>query len=191
MISRIEGKIVLKADKYIVVDVGGVGYKISVSPDTLAKLPKEGSVSLFTHLHVREDALELYGFKEPNELEFFEMLIGISGIGPKSAISIIGIAPIETLKKAIGSGDTSYLTKVSGIGKKMSEKIVLELRDKLSALGHRAEEGELSGELDAVEALRSLGYSQNEARDALKQVSPDLSSVSDRVKQALKILGGK
>src|SRR3972149_2803132 len=153
MISRIEGKIVLKADKYIVVDVGGVGYKISVSPDTLAKLPKEGSVSLFTHLHVREDALELYGFKEPNELEFFEMLIGISGIG-----------------------------------KKMSEKIVLELRDKLSALGHRAEEGELSGELDAVEALRSLGYSQNEARDALKQVSPDLSSVSDRVKQALKIL---
>ncbi|KKQ34782.1 MAG: Holliday junction ATP-dependent DNA helicase RuvA [Candidatus Nomurabacteria bacterium GW2011_GWB1_37_5] len=192
MISRIEGIIILKTDKYAVVDVSGVGYKINLGSDTLAKLPKTGDqIAFFTHLHVREDALDLYGFMDIKELEFFEMLINISGIGPKSALGVIGVAPIEILKKAIASGDTSYLTKVSGIGKKMAEKIILELRDKLSALGHKAEFGELSGELDSIEALKSLGYSQNEAREALKLVPPELISTSDRVKQALKILGGK
>lgn len=191
MIARIEGKIVSKTDRYIILDASGVGYRINTSPDTLAGLPKEGPASLFTHLHVREDALELYGFPGLKELEFFEMLIGISGIGPKSALSIIGIAPIETLKKAIASGDTSYLTKVSGIGKKTAEKIILELRDKLTLLGHKAEIGELSGELDAVEALKALGYSPIEAREALKEVSSEITDTSLRVKAALKVLGGK
>jgi len=191
MISKISGKIILKTDKFVVIDVGGIGYKIGVSTDTLAKIKNKEEVSLWTHLHVREDALDLYGFEDLSELEFFEMLIGISGIGPKSALGIIGVAPIETLKKAIASGDNSYLTKVSGVGRKTAEKIVLELRDKLSALGHKAEYGELSGELDATLALQSLGYTQNEARDALKKVPTDITNTSARVKEALKILGGK
>jgi len=190
MISRIEGKIALRTDKYLVIDVSGVGYKISVSPDTLAKLKNKEEVSFWTHLHVREDALDLYGFLDRSELEFFEMLIDISGIGPKSALGIIGVAPIESLKRAIASGDTSYLTKVSGVGKKTAEKIVLELRDKLSALGHKADMGEFKGELDALEALKSLGYSQAEAREALKKVSPTILDASSRVREALKILGG-
>lgn len=191
MISQVRGKIILKTDKFVVIDVGGLGYKVGVSVDTLARLKNKEEVSLWTHLHVREDALDLYGFLDQSELEFFEMLINISGIGPKSALGIIGVAPIETLKKAIASGDNSYLTKVSGVGRKTAEKIVLELRDKLSALGHKAEYGELSGELDATLALQSLGYSQNEARDALKKVDSSISDTSAKVKAALKILGGK
>jgi Holliday junction DNA helicase RuvA len=191
MISKVSGKIILKTEKFVVIDAGGLGYKIGVSADTLTKLKSKDEASLWTHLHVREDALDLYGFIDRQELEFFEMLIDISGIGPKSALGIIGVAPIETLKKAIASGDNSYLTKVSGVGRKTAEKIVLELRDKLSALGHKAEYGELSGELDVVEALKSLGYSQSEARDALKKVSSEITDTSAKVKEALKILGGK
>lgn len=191
MISQVRGKITLKSDKFVIIDVGGLGYKVGVSADTLARLQNKNEASLWTHLHVREDALDLYGFEDLAELEFFEMLINISGIGPKSALGIIGVAPIETLKKAIASGDNSYLTKVSGVGRKTAEKIVLELRDKLSALGHKAEYGELSGELDATLALQSLGYSQNEARDALKKVAPTTTDTSAKVKEALKILGGK
>src|SRR3989344_3145879 len=119
MIGSIKGKIILKTDKFVIVETGGVGYKISVSPEALSQVKKENEeVLLWTHTHVREDALHLYGFLDRPELEFFEMLISVSGIGPKGAISILGIASIETLKRAIKTGDTSYLTKISGIGRK-------------------------------------------------------------------------
>jgi Holliday junction DNA helicase RuvA len=136
---------------------------------------------------VREDALDLYGFLNREELEFFEMLINVSGIGPRSALAILGIASIETLRKAIGTGDTSYLTKISGIGRKTAEKIVIELRDKM---GKELGGGSLQVELDALEALKSLGYSQNEARETLKKVSPN-TNTNTKIKEALKILGGK
>ncbi len=197
MISRLKGKIVGNSDKYLILDVAGVGYKIFASGNTLAEALKPnnsdtlGETTLFTHMAVRENSIELFGFTDIEELHFFEMLIDISGIGPRSALSIIAIAPIETLKRAIGSGDISYLTKISGIGKKTAEKIVIELRDKLSALGHKNENGEHKGELDALEALKSLGYSQNEARDALKEIPSTIIGTSSRIKEALKILGGK
>lgn len=191
MISKIEGKIDLLTEKFVIINVSGIGYKVNVSPETLVSVRSEEKISLWTHLHVKEDALDLYGFTDRAELDFFELLIGISGIGPKSALGIISVAPIETLKKAIASGDISYLTKVSGIGKKTAEKIILELRDKLSARGHKAEIGELSEELDATLALQTLGYSQSEAREALKKVSPDPIDINTRIKEALRILGGK
>lgn len=201
MIGSIRGKIALKTEKFILVETGGVGYKISISPDTLSKTSKIGDdIFLFIHTHVREDALDLYGFLNLKELEFFEMLINVSGIGPKGALAILGIASIETLERAIGTGDTSYLTKISGIGKKTAEKIVIELRDKLSEkVKNSREEGSLQGELDVLEALKSLGYSQNEARDALKKVTlghsptgeaPD-ANTNTKIKEALKILGGR
>ncbi|MBI3305703.1 Holliday junction branch migration protein RuvA [Candidatus Nomurabacteria bacterium] len=195
MIGSIRGKIVLKTEKFLIVEAGGVGYKISVSPDTLSRLDalrlhsgqNDTSVSFWIHTHVREDTLDLYGFLNHPELEFFEMLIGISGIGPKSALAILGITSIETLRKAIGTGDTSYLTKISGIGKKTAEKIVIELRDKMGTeLGGTS----LQGELDSLEALKSLGYSQSEAREALKKVSSELDT-NAKIKEALKALGGK
>ena len=194
MIGSIKGKIIFKNEKFLIVETGGVGYKINVSPDTLSKLalrPHSGQsdteVSLWIHTHVREDALDLYGFFDHQELEFFEMLINVSGIGPKSALIILSIASIGTLKKAIGTGDISYLTKISGIGKKTAEKIIIELRDKI---GKEKLDGTLESELDALEALKSLGYSQNQAREALKKVSTG-TDTNAKIREALKILGGK
>lgn len=196
MIGSIKGKIILTTEKYIIVETGGIGYKVSVSTDTVSKIGKNDPASaqgygmakeifLFIHTHVREDAFDLYGFLTQEELEFFEMLINVSGIGPKGALAILGISSIETLRKAISTGDTSYLTKISGIGRKTAEKIVIELRDKV---GKESEGASLQGELDALEALKSLGYSQNEAREALKKVNPDLD-INKKIKEALRILG--
>ena len=187
MIGSIKGKIILKTDKFLIVETNNIGYKIAVSPDTLSQLRDGTEVFLYIHTHIREDAFDLYGFKEPQELEFFEMLLSVSGIGPKSALVILGIASIETLKKAIGTGDTSYLTKISGIGRKTAEKIVIELRDKM---GKAESDGSLENEMDALEALKSLGYSQNQAREALKKVSPE-KDLNLKIREALKILGGK
>ncbi len=188
MIGSIKGKIILKTDKFLIVETSGVGYKVNVSPDTLSKLKKTNEeVLLWIHTHVREDILDLYGFLDRQELEFFEMLINVSGIGPKGALSILGIAPIETLKRAIGTGDTAYLTKISGIGRKTAEKIIIELRDKIE-VGKTGTS--LQGELDALEALKSLGYSQNEAREALKKVNP-LADTNTKIRESLKILSNK
>ena len=192
MIGSIRGKIILKTEKFLIVETGGVGYKINISPDTLSKTQKiNDEVFLFIHTHVREDILDLYGFLNREELEFFEMLINVSGIGPKGALAILGIASIATLEKAIGTGDISYLTKISGIGKKTAEKIIIELRDKIADENKNKQSGaSLRDELDALEALKSLGYSQNEARDALKKVTPD-ANTNTKIREALKILGGK
>ncbi len=188
MIGSIKGKIILKTDKFLIVETGGVGYKINVSPDTLSKIKKVNEeVLLWTHTHVREDILDLYGFLDRQELEFFEMLINVSGIGPKGALNILGVASIETLKRAIGTGDTAYLTKISGIGRKTAEKIVIELRDKMRVSKTGAS---LQEELDALEALKSLGYSQTEAREALKKVSSS-ADTNAKIREALKILSNK
>ncbi len=192
MIGSIKGKIILKTEKFVIVEANGVGYKISVSPDTLSKIKKiDDEIFLFIHTHVREDILDLYGFLDREELEFFEMLINVSGIGPKGALSILGVATIETLKKAIGTNDTAYLTKISGIGRKTAEKIVIELRDKVAEITNNEKGGSsLQIELDALEALKSLGYSQNEAREALKKVSASVDT-NAKIREALKILGGR
>ena len=189
MISQLEGKIVFSGDRYVVIDVSGVGYKVNATLETLRKINKEKSiVRLWTYLAVRENALDLYGFEGQGDLEFFELLLTVSGIGPKSALAIMNVAPTESIRKAISTGEASYLTKISGIGRKTSEKIVLELRDKLGAWTDIGSP-ELQEESDAVLALQSLGYSQNEARNALKKVPHEISGASLRVKEALKILG--
>lgn len=186
MIGSVKGKIILKTDKFLIVETGGVGYKISVSPDTLSKSFKvNDEIFLWIHTHVREDAFDLFGFLDRQELEFFEMLINVSGIGPRSALTILSIASIEILRKAISSNDIAYLTKISGIGRKTAEKIIIELRDKV---GKENKDGSLKEELDALEALKSLGYSQQEAREALKNVSNN-SNTNTKIREALKMLG--
>lgn len=192
MIAHIEGLILHKSDKFLVVDTGGVGYKVWTTLDTTASSAIGDRCSLWTYTAVRENSIDLYGFTSMEEMSFFELLLDVSGIGPKSALSIIAVASVDTLKRAIATGDTSYLNKVSGIGKKTAEKIVIELRDKLHA--HKGEDGapsSLRGESDVIEALKTLGYSQSEARDALKQVPPSTLGTNARIKEALKILGGK
>lgn len=178
----------MQTEKFLIVEASGVGYKVSATPDTISKAKKSGGeIMLWIYTHVREDALDLYGFMNRGELEFFEMLIGISGIGPKGALAILGVASVDTLRRAIGTGDISYLTKISGIGKKTAEKIVIGLKDKI---GEEKSGTSLQGEIDAMEALKSLGYPQSEIREVLKKVSPD-ANTNAKIKEALKILGGK
>ena len=187
MIAKIEGIVSEVNNKFLVVSVGGVGFKIYSTTETKASAKKGGNISLFTHLAVREEALDLYGFHTEEELNFFEMVISISGIGPKTGLNILNASTIPMLKRAISTSDTSHLVKVSGIGKKIADKIVLELSDKI---GLQAESDvSLRDEVDAVEALKAIGYSQSEARDALKKVESKFIKTGDRVKAALKILG--
>ncbi|RJQ32019.1 Holliday junction branch migration protein RuvA [Candidatus Parcubacteria bacterium] len=186
MISCLEGKTKLRSGKFLIIDVNGVGYKVFVLPDLLRK--SEGTIKIWTHLQVREDAMELYGFENYAELEFFEKLIQVSGVGPKSALGIMSIAPVDMIKKAIAGGETAYLTKVSGIGKKTAEKVIIELRDKM---GEMTEGGAaiFKDEQDILGALQSLGYSANEAREALKNLPGDVEGVNNKIKAALKLLG--
>lgn len=191
MIGKLTGTIAFRGDRFIVLEAGPVGYKVFITLECLRTLPREGEAqaSLWIHTVVREDALDLYGFEERAELDLFEKLIGISGVGPRSALSVLSVAPVEMLRKAIGSGDTTYLTKVSGIGRKTAEKIVLELKESLGYREGDEHNKELAEEIDALEALEALGYSQRDARDALKKVSPDFGDISARIKEALKLLG--
>lgn len=189
MIAHISGTILRRETRFVVLDVAGVGYKVFVSPDTLMRFASTSEAKFHIFTSVKDTAIDLFGFETASELDFFEMLLDVSGIGPRSALSIIGIAPIETLKRAIASGDTSYLTKVSGVGKKMAEKIVLELRDKLALLGHATSEHSIGEEADVLDALVSLGYPLHQSREALKQIDASVSGASDRIKMALKILG--
>jgi Holliday junction DNA helicase RuvA len=189
MIAYLEGKIIHIADKFIIVNTGHVGYKVSVTPEIILSLKAEDTISLFIYTAVRENSIDLFGFKNVAELSFFELLLDVSGIGPRSALGIIALAPIETIKRAIATGDVSYLNKVSGIGKKTAEKIIIELRDKLQNYKNDSDTSStLREEGDILEALKSLGYSQNEARDALKQVSPTFDKTNSRIKEALRIL---
>lgn len=187
MIAHLKGTVLFRGSKYVLIDVQGVGYKVFASLETLKNIPKKDEqVSLFTYLHVRENALDLYGFSALGELEFFEMLIGVSGIGPKSALGVLSVAPVDTLKHAIASGEITYLTKISGIGKKIAEKIIVELRDKLGGIEGFILEG---GDSDALDALVSLGYSAKEAREALRKVDKNITEVDEKIKAALKTLG--
>jgi Holliday junction DNA helicase RuvA len=191
MYHYLEGRLTIVNEQFVVLDIGGVGYKIFVSVDTREALPSTGNtVRLYIHQAIREDSNNMYGFPDETELAFFEMLLGVSGIGPRSAIGILNVARPDTLIQAIASNDTAFLTKVSGIGRKTAEKIVLELRDKLAEHKREGDEGALREESDAVEALHSLGYSVAEARNALKNIKSD-GDTNARIKEALKILSGK
>lgn len=186
MIASIDGKIMYKDIRFAVVEVGGVGYKIFLSLASLVKTKIGENAKFWTHLHVREDAMELYGFLEKSELEFFESLISISGIGPKSALGVISLAPVTTLRRAISSGDTSYLTKVSGIGRKTAEKIILELRDKFVADKISDIGTEMEHDSDILDALLSLGYTQKEARDMVQKIPANIKGRENRLKEALR-----
>jgi Holliday junction DNA helicase RuvA len=187
MIGALRGTVMKLRENHLVLEVGGVGYKVAVLKELLKRTKEGASLSLATHLAVREDLLDLYGFVHEEELALFEQLLTVSGIGPKSALAVLDIASVETLSSAIASGNASYLTNVSGIGKKTAEKIVLELKDKVTA---KQGAGSMPvGDQEALEAMRSLGYSASEARDALRKVPASVEGGSARLKEALRVLG--
>ncbi len=168
----------------VVIDVAGVGYLV-YSPHALERFTLGERVALHTHLAVRENALDLYGFQSEDELEMFELLIDLPKIGPKTALQIMTQADVELLRSSALSGDASYLSKISGIGKKSAEKIVVGLRDKFGAEdllpGARTQ-----ADHDVIDALMTLGYSQKECRDAMERIPPDLTDTNERIKAALK-----
>ena len=187
MIASLAGTVRHKDLNHLVVDVSGVGYKVGVTSDVAFEATLSQPIFLWTYLAVRETALDLYGFLEKEGLEMFELLITVSGIGPKTALSILNVASPTTLRTAVGSEDTSYLTRVSGIGKKNAEKIVLELKDKLH-LFEEDKDIDVRAEEDVLEALVSLGYSERDAREAIKKIDKKIIGASERVKSALKNL---
>jgi len=189
MISLIRGQIVETYDKYVVVDIGGLGYKVFVTTDALHTLKVGTETTLWTHLAVREDALDLYGFTSKKEKDFFSLLITVSGIGPKSALNILSLVSINTLASAIRGGSTSHLVKVSGIGRKTAEKIVLDLKDKLGGMQGEDMSVGMSSDADAIEALKALGYEADDAREALKKIDKEITDTGKKVKAALKVLG--
>ena len=196
MIGKLCGTVEEVGARELLVMVGGVGYIVHATSSSIATI-HEGvarEVCLFTYLAVRENALDLYGFINEREKDFFMLLLGISGIGPKSAIAILSVVDIATLERAVLTQDASYLTKVGGVGKKNAEKIVLELKDKISGVAEHSE-ASLTADVEALEALLALGYSQREARNALSMSQPDseadTKSVHDRIKSALRFLGSK
>jgi len=190
MISTLKGTVTYKDLHSLVVEVNGVGYKVSVTTDvSLDALPGE-PMFLWTYLVVRETALDLYGFNDRETLEIFELLITISGIGPKTALGIMNVATPAMLRQAVAEDDTSYLTRVSGIGKKNAEKIVMELKGKLITTS-TDQNINMRAEGDALEALVSLGYSERDARESLKKIPKEIENTSERVKLALKALSSK
>lgn len=185
MISYLSGKIIFKKEKFIILDVGGVGYKVFLSKKTFSKIPEIGTnLKVFCFLDVKENSLNLYGFLDAGELEFFEVLDGIRGVGPKAALEISSLGPLEKIKEKILSHDEKIFEGIPGIGRKKAMTIILELSGKIKNLSK--EKSPATDE--AEEALVNLGFSRQKAKEALKVISKE-KKTEERVKEALKILG--
>jgi Holliday junction DNA helicase RuvA len=191
MIATLHGKLQARTDDSLILNVGGVGFRVRVPSGTNASLGAVGSdVMLFTHLHVREDDLSLYGFATDEERRLFETLLTVSGIGPKVAMGVLSSARADTLRAAIAQGNLDVLTALPGIGKKTAQRLVLELKSKIDVSG-LSEIGELAPmDEDVMNALINLGYSAAEATRAARSVPASAKAVEDRVRIALQYLGG-
>jgi Holliday junction DNA helicase RuvA len=190
VIASLDGVVTAVSGTDLVLEVGGVGYRVFAGPSTLTSLSVDSRVKLHTHHLVREDVQALYGFTSTEELAFFELITTVSGVGPKVGLAIISSRPVADLQLAILQGDDAVLTAVSGVGKKLAGRIVLELKEKVDAAGGSAiSDG--GGEAEVLAALEALGYSSREGRDAARAAVATLgadASLEDRVKEALQTL---
>lgn len=191
MIGRITGTLLEKNPPTICVDVQGIGYEIDVPMSTLYDLPDVGgTVTLHTHLSIRDDAHVLFGFGKASERVAFRTLIKVSGIGPKTALGILSGLSVDDLASAIQAQDIALLTRAPGIGKKTAERMILELRDKFDEVISTSTTTPTSDRSDILNALLALGYNNNEANKAVKKVPADVS-VSEGIRQALQLLSGR
>ncbi len=197
MIARLQGTIQyispsLKKDSHVIIDVGGVGYKVQIPSTALASLTEQQDAILHTYMSVSEYAMNLYGFLNAGDKSFFEMLLDVPGVGPKSAVGILEKVTLSDVQQAIVDNDPEVLTKVSGLGKKTAEKIIVALKDKLDLDSEalRKSGSGRSTDVDVFDALVGFGYSAAEAKAALDKISPD-ADTSDKLKQALQLLAKK
>lgn len=190
MIAYLSGQILVKANNYLILSTNNIGYRLFVGESLQEELKVGEKRDFYISHQIREDSSDLYAFRSLRELELFELLLSVSGVGPKSALSVLSIASVDNIQEAIIGADATLLTKVAGIGKKTAERIVLELKSKIAKnLGASLSSFESSSNFsDELDALMVLGYSLPDARSALQSLDDNLNS-SDRLKLALKKLG--
>lgn len=197
MFYSLTGRIVHKDAQFVAISCGSVAFKCFTTRGTLSSLPENGrEVTLYTYLSVREDALDLFGFISEDELNAYKLLLGVSGVGPKAALAILSELSPDAFFSAVASGDSKAITAANGVGPKLAQRVIMELKDKISAFSFASSEQPLNGKAgnaassgytEALAALISLGYSQNEAAAALKDADRTLSA-EELVKIALKNL---
>ncbi len=191
MIASLSGTVQSKAEKYAVLNVQGVGYKVFVPAKVLESIIVGKELTLYTYLYTPEGKMELYGMPSREELDLFELLLTVSDVGPRVAMAVLSIGSLENVQQAISREDAVYLTKAPGIGMKTAERIIVELKDKLvvSKKGGAVFTKERTIDQKALDALLRLGYTKVEAQKALHAIPDDISDVSKKVKEALKFLG--
>ncbi|MBQ8182542.1 MAG: Holliday junction branch migration protein RuvA [Clostridia bacterium] len=197
MFYSLSGKLIYLGEQSFAVSCGGVGFKCFATRNTLSAISvKKDDVTVFTHLNVREDALDLFGFATEEEMEAFKMLIGVSGVGPKAALAILSELTPDAFAVAVASGDAKAITTANGVGPKLAQRVIMELKDKISNVSFVSEQSNaisaavsavnnISNTSEAIAALTALGYSQSEASVAISKLSPELS-VEELIKGALK-----
>lgn len=187
MIAHVHGEVVEKTHDALIVDVGGIGYEVQVAAGDFETALLGEKIKLYTHDHLRENAHELFGFSHLSAKRLFEALISVSGVGPKMALAILSLGDAEATRSAIAAGDSAFVQRASGVGKRLAERIVVDLKDKVGAPGVSPVTGRPAAGDDALDALLALGYSLQQANEALAQTDPHLD-VQSRIKQALRLI---
>lgn len=190
MIGSIRGKVVLKEENNLIVETSGVGYKVLVSEKVWSKTHLDDNLFLFIYSHIREDAFELFGFLEIDDLKLFENLISVNGVGPKTAMSVFSFSTRNDIVNAVLKGNVEFFTRVPRLGKKNAQKIIIELKSKFkdtNSLDLSAEDYEANAEV--YQALRTFGFSNKEIDGAIKNIDPNLTSTNEKIKFVLKYLG--
>lgn len=190
MIASLRGQLQAVRSDALIVDIGGVGYLVHVPRSFLEQIEHIGqTIELHTHLAVRENDLALYGFGSPEELELFVVLIGVSGIGPRTALAALSVFSPETLRGIVAQGDTAALMRIPGVGRKTAQRLVLDLRDRLGEVTTAWSPGLSSADADVINALTTLGYSVAEAQTAVGNLPPETTDLDERILEALRYLG--
>lgn len=190
MIGSVRGKIILKDGSHLLIDVNGVGYRVLVSGKTINNASLESEIFVYTFTHVREDALELFGFPEIGDLKLFENLIGVSGVGPKTAMAVFSVMTRQEVIAAVLAADTGAFSGIPRLGKKNAQKIIIELKNKLGDDGSFELDLAADSQNDEVyEALKTFGFSQKEIGEALKNIDKSAETVDQKIKLSLKYLG--
>lgn len=188
MIGQLTGKPYIDTSDVIIIDVNGVGYEVWVTPGTKARLSPTGTSQLFIHTQVRDDAIELYGFLAKKELELFKLLIGVSGVGPKTAIKIVefGVAGITN---AVVNADVSFFSQIPKVGKKSAQKIIIELKSKLGSLEELDLTADSTETNDLIQTLTSMGFSRQDIITSLRKIPDDVQTIEEKMRFALKDMG--